>query len=89
VQAGQQSLVDLQQLQQLVRPDAVDHVEQQHAAGVADFGGVLAGHAEADVVFGQQDVLGFGVDFGLVLPDPEDFWRGEPGEGGVGHEVDQ
>jgi hypothetical protein len=89
IEARQQRLVDLQQLQQLVGPRAVRHVEQQHAAGVAHFRRVLAGHAEADVILGQEDVLRLLVDLRLVLAHPQDLGSGEPGEGGVRHQLDQ
>ena len=54
IAVGEQVDVELQLAEQLLRPVALGHVEQQHAAGVADFGGELAGQPAADVVLGQQ-----------------------------------
>ena len=60
------------------------HVEQKHAAGVGIIGAVHAGQAEVDVVLGQHDLLDAGKVLRLVLAHPEDFRRGEAGEGDVG-----
>ena len=71
--AGKKSLIDLEQIQEPVRPDAIRHVEQQRAAGVTDFRGILAGHAIADVILGQQDVLRLLVNLGLMLAHPKNL----------------
>ena len=65
------------------------HVQQQHAAGVADFRGVLAGQAAADFILRQQDLAGLLEVLRLVIPQPEDLRRREAGQGGVGHQLDQ
>ena len=89
MQPRQQRFVDLQKSQQFVRPSAVDDVEQERAAGIADFRRILAGHAVADVILRQQDVLGPGVDFWLILANPENLWRGESRERGIRNKLDQ
>jgi outer membrane protein TolC len=71
------------------RPAAVDDVEEQGAGGFLHVDGERAGHAEADVVLGAEDVGNFGENFGLVLADPEQFGESEVGEGGVGGEFDE
>ena len=43
-------------------------VEQQRARGVRDLGGILAGHAQADVVLGQQDMLDLLHHVLIILP---------------------
>ncbi len=65
-------------------PAAVGDVEQEGAGGLLHVDGVLAGHAEADVVLGAEDVGDVGEDLGLVLADPEQLGEGEVGQGGVG-----
>jgi hypothetical protein len=85
----EQRLVDVEEAEQLVGPFAVDDVEQQHAAGVAHLGRVLAGHAEADVILRKQHVLRLRVNLRLLLPHPEDLGRGEAGQRRVGDELDQ
>ena len=72
----------------LFGPAAVGDVEQQGAGGLLHVHGVDAGHAEADVVLGAEDVGDFGEDLGLVLADPEELGEGEVGQRGVGDELD-
>ena len=89
VESREESFVDVEKAEEFVGPGAAGDVEQERAAGVANFGGVFAGHAVADVILGEEDVSGLFVDFGFVLADPEDFGGGEAGERGVGDELDQ
>ena len=65
------------------------NVQQQHAAGVAHFGGELASQAAADFVFRQQHLPGLLKMSRLVVPQPEDFRRGKAGQGGVSDQLDQ
>jgi len=44
---------------------------------------VLIGELETDVVLGQQDVRDAPVDLGLVLGQPQQLGRGEPGQRSV------
>ena len=60
VARGQQAGVEFQLVEQRLRPAAIDHVQQQRAAGVAHFGGELAGEPAADFVLGQQHLHGAG-----------------------------
>ena len=86
---GEQVDVEFQCGEQLLGPLPLGHVQQQHAAGVADLGGVLAGQPAADFVLGQQD-LGQPVEIPrLVVSQPEDLGGGEAGQGRVGHHLDQ
>jgi hypothetical protein len=89
VAIGQQRAIELELFQQLRRPVALGHVQQQHAAGVADVGGHLAGHAAADVIFGEQDFPGLVEVPGLVIAEPENFGSGETGQGRIGDHADQ
>jgi UDP-3-O-[3-hydroxymyristoyl] glucosamine N-acyltransferase len=81
--------VDVEESEHLDGPGSIGDVEEEGAAGVGDFGGVLAGQAEADKILGEEDVAGFFVDAGLVLADPKDFGCGKASEGGVANEVDE
>ena len=64
-------------------------VEQERPACLLHVDGVLAGHAEADVVLGAEDVANLREDLGLMLANPEQLGEGEVGERGVGDELDQ
>ena len=75
--------VDVERADDLVAPAARGDVEEQRARGVGDVDGVLVGELEADVVLGQQDVGDAPVDLGLVLGQPQQLGRGEPGQRAV------
>ena len=76
--------------EQLLRPSPPGHVQQQHAAGVAHVGGVLAGQAAADFVLRQQAPCASRLEVPrLVVPQPEDFRGGEAGQRRVGDHLDQ
>ena len=89
IHLGQHGLVDVQDLQQLIAPAAVGHIQQLHAGGIRDLGGIVAGQHEADIILGQQDVAALGVHIGLVVTHPQDLGQGEAGQGGVGGDGDQ
>ena len=89
VYPGQQGLVDVQNLQQLVRPAAVGHIQQLHAAGVADLGGIVAGEHIAHIVLGQENVAAAGVNVRLMLAHPHDLGQGEARQGRVGGDADE
>ena len=89
ITAGQQARIEFQLGEQLGRPSPLGHVQEQHAAGVADFRGELAGQAAADFVLGQEHFLGLLEILRLVVPQPEDLWGGEAGQGRVGDHADK
>ncbi len=89
VAVGQQAAVEFQLAKQFVDQSRLADVQQQHAAGVADFGGKLAGQPAADVVLGQQHLRSFGEGPRLVIAQPENLGGGEAGQGGIGHHADQ
>ena len=51
--------------------------------------GVVAGEPEPEVVLGQEHVRGRSPDVGLVVADPHELGRGEPGQGVVAGDLDQ
>ena len=73
VHLAQQALIDLQQVQQLIRPAAVRHIQQLHAGGIRNLGGILAGENQAQIVLRQQNVTALLVDLRLVVPDPQNL----------------
>ena len=75
--------------EQLFRPAAMHDIEQQHAAGVADFGGEFAGQPAADFILRQQHLHRLGEILRLVVAQPEDFRRGEAGERRIGDHLDE
>ena len=89
ITARQQIRIERELAQQGLRPAAIDHVQQQRAAGVAHFGGELAGQPAANIIFGKQHLHGALKVFRLVVAQPEDFWRREAGERGIGHQLDE
>ena len=70
-------------------PATVPYVKQQGTRGVGDFHGEFAGHAEPDVVLGQQNLLDAVIDIRFVVADPDQLGRGEAFEGRIGHPVHQ
>ena len=66
--------------EQLVGPVALGDVEPVGAGTVRHVGGIVAGHAEADVVLGQQNLGHLSEDLGLMLLHPQELGRGEAGE---------
>ncbi len=64
-------------------------VEKERARSVRRVGCELAGEALADVVLGQQEVRQPAVSVGLLLPQPEQLGRLEPGQRGVARDLQQ
>ena len=56
VDLRQQSLVDVEFLEDLIRPAAVRDIQELHAARIGYLRRILPRHAEADVILRQEDV---------------------------------
>ena len=84
VAGGEDRAIEPQGVHHLEGPAAVDDVEDGRAGGVGDFGGELAGEAEAHVVLGQEHFAHALEVPRLVIADPQQFGQGEAGEHGVG-----
>ena len=67
ITGGEKIDVEFQGREQFLGPFAFGHVQQQHAAGIADFGGIFAGQAAADFVLGQKNLAGFVEMFRFVV----------------------
>ena len=80
---GHLRLAHAAELQHLLRPALVLHVEQQHAARVGVVAAVHAREHVVDVVLRQHDLADAREVFGLVLLHPQDLRRGEAREGDV------
>ena len=89
IACGQQRLIELQLFQQLFRPVALGHIEQQHAAGVAHFGGKFARQPAANFILGQQHLGQLVEVLRLVVSQPQDLRGGEAGQRRVGDQLDQ
>ena len=63
------------------------HIQELHAAGIGYLRGVFAGHGEAHIILGQEDVAAGGVILRLMVPHPEDLGSGEACEGGIGGDL--
>src|SRR3712207_5985688 len=63
VNLGHPRARDLEGLQDLLRPVAMTHVEQERSCGVGGIGSLLAGEEEPHVVLGEEDAC----DTGEVL----------------------
>ena len=79
----------LERVADLGRPAPVGDVEEQRPRGVRHVDRVLAGQPQPDVVLRQQDVADPRVGLRLVLSQPEQLRRGEPGQRAVAGERDQ
>ena len=86
---GSQRRVDPERVDDLGRPVARGEVEQDRAGAVGLVERVLAGQAEPDVVLRQQDVGDPRPDVRLVVADPDELRRGEPGQRVVAGDRDQ
>ena len=73
----------------LRRPVARGEVEQDRARPVGLVQGVLAGQAQPQVVLGQEDVRGARPHLGLVVADPDELRRREPGQRVVAGDLDE
>ncbi len=67
--------VDVELLEQALVPGALADIQQERAGGVADLAGEFTRELEANVVFGQEDFVGFRVGLGVVLADPRILGR--------------
>ena len=73
----------MQAVHHVARPAAVHHVEQRGAGGVGNFGGVLAGEAEAHVILRQQHAAHACEVGRLVIAHPEQLGQREAGQHGI------
>ncbi len=89
VDTGHPLVGDLQGVQDLAGPLALPHVEEKGAGGVGGVGGVLAGQPQPDVVLGQEHAGHPPEVLGLLVAQPDYFWRLEAGQGGVAGDRDQ
>ena len=85
----QQVEVEFELRQQRLRPVALGDVQQQHAAGVAHFGGEFAGQPPAHFVLRQQHLAELVEILRLVIAQPENLRRGEAGQRRIGDHLDQ
>ena len=76
-------------VEHLRRPVARGEVEQQRAGAIGLVHRVLAGQPEPHVVLGQQHVGDARPDVRLVVADPDQLGRGEPGQRVVAGDLDQ
>ena len=81
---GHLVLREAAQVQHLLGPALVLHVQQQHAAGVGVVGAVDPGEDVVDVVLGEHHLFDAGEVLRLVFPHPQHLGGGEAGEGDVG-----
>ena len=80
---------DLERVEDLGRPVARAHVEQQRAGGVRGVGRALAGELEPHVVLRQQHARDARVRVRLVVAQPQDLRRLEAGERGIAGQLEQ
>ena len=83
VHLRQQRRVDVQHVQQLLRPAAVRHIEHLHPGCVADFSREIAGQHIAHIVLRQENVTALGVHFRLVIAHPQQLRQREASQRGI------
>ena len=72
-----------------LRPALMLNVQQKHAGSIGVVAAVDAGQDVVYIILRQHDFGDLCKVFRFLLPQPEDLWRGEPGEGDVGSQFRQ
>ena len=73
----------LRRLQHFPRPPPVLDIQQRRPAGIGHFGRMNAGQLVPDVIFRQQHLDHLVISLPLMVPQPDDLRRREPGQHGV------
>ena len=87
VNARKHGHIDVEQVEHSFGPPAIGDIQQQHSAGIGNFGREISSHAKAHVVFGQQNLPRPRIETGLVFSQPQDLGRGEARQRGIGNQL--
>ena len=89
VHFGKQGFINIQFLKDFVAPAAVFDIQQLHTGSIGHFGGKFAGQFIAHIVFRQQDMGAFCVNFRFVVAHPQNLRSRKARHGRVGRDFDQ
>ncbi len=71
VRAREDRTLEFEGVDELKRPAAAGDVEERRAGCVGNIGGIFARQAEADVIFGQQDLSNTREIVRFIVTNPE------------------